>query len=108
MQVAMPLVGGAFTGLAASLLWLSHGRVAGVSGLASAIVERGTNPVALPFVVGLVVTGVVLRLVVPGAFGAPTVGLAAIAFSGLAVGFGTRLGGGCTSGHGVCVRAPAG
>ena len=102
MQVVGPLLGGALIGLAASLLWLSHGRVAGISGLTAAVVERTPSPVALPFVLGLVVAGALLRLVVPSAFGVPTVGLATTALAGLAVGFGTRLGGGCTSGHGVC------
>lgn len=102
MQLVAPLLGGALIGVAASLLWLSHGRVAGISGLTAAVVAREPSPVALPFVLGLVIAGAALRLVVPSAFGAPGVGLAAVAFSGLAVGFGTRLGGGCTSGHGVC------
>jgi uncharacterized membrane protein YedE/YeeE len=102
MQLIAPLAGGALIGLAASLLWLSHGRVAGISGLTSAVVEREPSPVALPFVLGLVVAGALLRLAFPSAFGAPAVGLGLTALAGLAVGFGTRLGGGCTSGHGVC------
>jgi uncharacterized protein len=103
MHVVAPLLGGAIIGLAASLLWLSHGRVAGISGLTSSVVTRAPSPVALPFVLGLVITGAALHLLLaPSAFGTPRVGLAAIALSGLAVGFGTRLGGGCTSGHGVC------
>jgi uncharacterized membrane protein YedE/YeeE len=102
MQIIAPLLGGAVIGLAASLLWLSHGRVAGISGLTAAVVTREPSPIAAPFVLGLVLTGAALHLLVPSAFGSPAVGLGAVALSGLAVGFGTRLGGGCTSGHGVC------
>ncbi len=102
MTFVAPLLGGALIGVAASLLWLTHGRVAGISGLTASVVLRDPNPVALPFVLGLVVTGAVLRLLFPSAFGVPGVGLATTAIGGVLVGFGTRLGGGCTSGHGVC------
>ncbi|MFO0552896.1 MAG: YeeE/YedE family protein [Polyangiaceae bacterium] len=109
MSSLAPLVGGALIGLAASLLWVSHGRVAGISGLTAAV-ATGQSPgarsardiVPVAFVVGLLLAGFAVRVVAPGAIGAPSVGLGAIAVAGLAVGFGTRLGGGCTSGHGVC------
>jgi uncharacterized membrane protein YedE/YeeE len=98
-------VGGLLIGLAASALLYFNGRVAGVSGvLGHALApEDGERRWRLLFVAGLVAGGLILTLFNPGAFDAAAPApLAAIALSGLLVGFGTRLGGGCTSGHGVC------
>jgi uncharacterized protein len=101
------LLGGVLIGLAASLLLLFNGRVAGVSGIAGGLLApaRGEVGWRLSFVAGLVGGGLLLRVLMPGAFGsasvvAPAVGVVVLA--GLLVGFGTRLGSGCTSGHGVC------
>lgn len=98
------LAGGGLIGLAATILWISLGRVAGVSGvwgeiLAPATRERGWR---IAFVVGMVVAGVVVSLVSPTAITRSPAPLAVVAIGGLLVGFGTRLGTGCTSGHGVC------
>ncbi len=102
---AMSLFGGALIGLSASLLLLTHGRIAGISGLFGGLFLPGYDARAfrLWFLVGLVAAGGVLLLVYPPAF-APTgrASLVAVAAAGLLVGVGTRLGGGCTSGHGVC------
>lgn len=98
------LLGGACIGLAAFLLLVTTGRVAGVSGIASGLVPpaRGDAGWRLAFVAGLVGGGLVLARFVPvGPVGAPAAP-AMLAAAGLLVGFGTRLGGGCTSGHGVC------
>jgi hypothetical protein len=99
------LLGGALIGLAASMVLLVHGRVAGISGLFSGLFLPGYDArfFRLFFLAGLVAAGLVLAVIHPEAFartGVPP--LAAVAVSGLLVGFGTRLGGGCTSGHGVC------
>lgn len=103
-QVLLPLTGGVMIGLAASLYLWSHGRVAGISGLYGGLFERhdGARPDRLAFVAGLVVTGLVLALAWPTAFGTSTVSLGLVAVAGLLVGVGTKLGSGCTSGHGVC------
>jgi uncharacterized membrane protein YedE/YeeE len=100
----IPLLGGALIGVAASLLLLFTGRVAGVSGIVAGALQPGPGDRGwrLAFVGGLVGGGLVLRLVRPEAIvpaGAP---LWLLAIAGVAVGFGTRMGGGCTSGHGVC------
>ena len=58
--------------------------------------------ILLLFLAGLLGGGVVARVVAPEAFGAITTPLPLLALAGVLVGFGTRLGGGCTSGHGVC------
>jgi uncharacterized protein len=98
------LLGGALIGLAASLLMLFHGRIAGISGIFAGALDppadgRSFRPY---FLAGLVLAGVLARFVYPSALpsGAPSLVVAGVA--GLLVGFGTRLGSGCTSGHGVC------
>jgi len=99
------LVGGALIGASASLFLLTHGKVAGVSGLYAEALRPGSRSrgVGIAFVAGLLVSGVVVRLVRPDAFvtaWAPSLPVAALA--GLLVGVGTQIGSGCTSGHGVC------
>lgn len=100
------LAGGALIGLAASVFLLTHGKIAGISGMFGGLLQPRTEdgPVRFAFVAGLVLAGVVARMFVPGAFTAPPSSrtLAVIAMAGLLVGFGTRIGNGCTSGHGVC------
>ncbi|AKT38135.1 YeeE/YedE family protein [Chondromyces crocatus] len=99
------LIGGALIGLSASLFLLAHGRIAGISGLFGGLLRRTTEGRALrvAFLGGLLVGGAVLRFVFPAAFDTtwtPTLPLALVA--GFLVGFGTQLGNGCTSGHGIC------
>jgi uncharacterized protein len=99
------LLGGMLVGLAASLLLLSHGRVAGISGLYGGVLRRGANDRALriSFVAGLVLTGLLIRFVAPSAFATTwSANLPLTLAAGLLVGYGTQLGNGCTSGHGVC------
>jgi uncharacterized membrane protein YedE/YeeE len=97
------LLGGALVGLAASLLWVANGRIAGVSG----IVHGGLRPpdgdrsVRLAFLLGLVLAGA-LFAIFNGPPAASRTPLGVVVMAGLLVGFGARLGGGCTSGHGVC------
>ena len=99
------LIGGAIIGLAASLFLLTHGKVAGISGLYGGLLRRGTSDRALRFwfIAGLLAAGGVLRLVFPAAFATTwTATLPLVLVAGVLVGFGTQLGNGCTSGHGVC------
>jgi uncharacterized membrane protein YedE/YeeE len=98
------LLGGALIGSGSALLLLTHGRIAGISGIAGGLLQRATADRAwrLAFLAGLVVAGAAAAAVLPAAIGAPVRPLAAIVVAGLLVGFGTRLGNGCTSGHGVC------
>lgn len=109
-----PLAGGALIGAAASLLFLTHGRVAGISGIFGEALrkdddqgvqdaERGSGRFRLSFLLGLLGTGLLLRWVWPTAFDLEAAASPiALVVAGCLVGFGTRLGGGCTSGHGVC------
>jgi len=95
------LAGGACIGLAATGFLLFNGRIAGISGLFAGLFKPAGLERA--FIAGLLVAGVLMAIPMPDAF-AYTVprSLPALAVGGLLVGFGTRLGSGCTSGHGVC------
>jgi uncharacterized membrane protein YedE/YeeE len=99
------LVGGALIGLAAAGMWWLLGRIAGVSSvLGNAIGARGPDLMwRLAFIGGLLVAGIVTATVFPQAvhFDMES-GYVSTVFAGLLVGIGTNLGGGCTSGHGVC------
>ena len=98
-------IGGALIGLAAVLLMLFNGRIAGVSGIADGLVNPHTEDRLwrLLFVVGLIAAPLVAALI-GHAVAMPQipVNYAIIIVAGLLVGFGTRLGNGCTSGHGIC------
>jgi uncharacterized protein len=100
----LALFGGALIGSGSALLLITHGRVAGISGIAGGLVERAAPDRAwrLAFVGGLVAAGIVGSIVAPDAIGASVRPLPLVVIAGLLVGFGTRLGNGCTSGHGVC------
>jgi uncharacterized membrane protein YedE/YeeE len=104
-DAASALLGGALIGLAVALSMLLLGRIAGISGILAGCFDGGAGARTwqAPFVVGLIAAPVisgaagfyVLPPQMPMSWGL-------IAIAGLLVGFGTRLGGGCTSGHGVC------
>jgi len=99
------LAGGVLIGSAAALLWATHGRIAGITGIVAGIFRaRGADlEWRLLFIAGLLGGGRLIAWAWPAAFGAraPRSALALVA-GGLLVGFGTRLANGCTSGHGVC------
>lgn len=102
---ASSFVGGMLIGLAAVLLLLANGRVAGVSGIVGGLLarERGDTGWRVAFVAGLwlgalvywAARGVLFEVELQAT-------LPVMVAAGLLVGFGTRLGSGCTSGHGVC------
>lgn len=98
------LAGGALIGVAAALVLSTIGRVAGVAGIAArAMLHPGDRHWRLAFLVGLIGTGAVWASYDAAAFQfAPSRSMGALVAAGLLVGFGTRLGNGCTSGHGVC------
>jgi len=98
------LAGGALIGLAAALLILGLGRVLGAAGVVGGALEinHADAPWRWSLIVGLVLSPLLARVLLGVAqpiFAAPWLALVA---SGLLVGFGARLGSGCTSGHGVC------
>ena len=99
----MPLTGGVLLGLSAMWLLLSLGRIAGISGIACGSIAGPERAWRWLFLLGLLAGGLLTHNVigqpVPAESAAP---LWLIAASGFLVGLGTRMGGGCTSGHGVC------
>ncbi|KQV81798.1 YeeE/YedE family protein [Rhizobium sp. Root1220] len=96
------LLGGMLIGLSAVMLLLLNGRIAGVSGIVGRLSQGAEMPTNLAFVAGLMLGPVVYLY----AFGKwpdvrMSVGWPLIVIAGLLVGFGSRMGSGCTSGHGV-------
>ena len=96
------LAGGALIGLASVWLLAANGRIAGVSGILHGLFAQppGGHAWRVAFIAGLVVAGFAWNPVIVQ--GTSQTSLPWMAAAGLLVGFGTRLGGGCTSGHGVC------
>jgi uncharacterized membrane protein YedE/YeeE len=99
------LVGGVMIGLAAAMMLLGAGRIAGVSGITARALQIGSGNMSMTsawgFLIGLPLGAVIVSLAggwVPAQFASWPV----LVTAGLMVGFGTRLGSGCTSGHGVC------
>lgn len=96
-------------GAAAALLFALNGRIAGVSGVVGSLVlERPTGeaPWRALFLAGLVLGALLMSLLRPDlAVSTLQTGWAGMIVAGLVVGFGTRMGSGCTSGHGVCGMA---
>ena len=100
------LLGGLMIGLAAAIMLLGLGRIAGVSGLlarATGIAASGTpRAIAIAFVLGLPIGALLIDRLYAPVTGEFSSGLGTLIAAGLLVGYGTRLGSGCTSGHGVC------
>lgn len=113
MEAYIPaLAGGLLIGGSAALLLIALGRIAGISGIfwgavsGIAKLDIGANLWRIAFVLGLIVGPMIVHqmfgLAVPSA---PQGSVALAIVSGLLVGFGTKLGSGCTSGHGICGMA---
>jgi len=101
------LGGGALIGLAAALLIVANGRIAGISGILAAIVQRsGKDAWRLAFVIGLFASPLALATIAPSLTDSAEFwsikAWPLLVVAGFLVGFGTRLANGCTSGHGVC------
>jgi uncharacterized membrane protein YedE/YeeE len=97
-------IGGALIGLAAALLMLTTGRIAGISGIVGGLIGTAADKGwRAAFVAGLILAPLAAGLA-GYTLAAPQMpaSWAVIVAAGLLVGFGSRLGGGCTSGHGVC------
>ncbi|MGK8436819.1 YeeE/YedE family protein [Ectopseudomonas hydrolytica] len=98
------LAGGALIGLAATLLMLLNGRIAGISGIVGGLLSPSRGDVfwRVSFVAGLVIAPVLFQATVARPAIDIAAGTATLVIAGLLVGVGTRYGSGCTSGHGVC------
>ena len=98
-------VGGVLIGMAAAMLVLMQGRIAGISGIVGGLLARpvaGDTGWRIAFVAGLLLAPVLYRLLATLPPIRVEAGWGTLVVAGLLVGFGTRLGSGCTSGHGVC------
>lgn len=99
------LAGGLLIGLASAAMLVFNGRIAGISGITGGVLKlpKGDSLWRLLFLVGLLGGGFAYALFAPEAF-TNTVdrSTAALVVAGLLVGFGTQMGSGCTSGHGIC------
>jgi uncharacterized membrane protein YedE/YeeE len=98
------LAGGALIGASASALLLLNGRIAGISGVFAGMLTPRAGDLAwrVLFFAGLLSGGWLVARWSPGAIQASRQPLILLVLAGLLVGFGTRLSGGCTSGHGLC------
>ena len=101
------LAGGVLLGVASALFILANGRILGISGILGGLLrpKAGDAGWRIAFVLGMLAAPVTLQWLAPAGFlSAPRIeaGVAAVVVAGLLVGYGTRLGSGCTSGHGVC------
>jgi hypothetical protein len=104
-SILLALAGGLLIGLAASGMMLFVGRIAGISGILGGALgaAKGDRAWRVLFMAGLGLAGVILYVVSPASIqSAHGRSLGMIAAAGLLVGIGTRMGSGCTSGHGVC------
>ena len=100
-----PILGGILIGISASLMLLFNGKITGISGMVGSLLSNESTDQSFRwfFLGGLLTGGIILNFSYPIAFNYSShVAVYNYLFSGLLVGFGTLVGNGCTSGHGVC------
>lgn len=97
-------IGGSLIGLSAALLMYFNGRIAGISGMVAGALDfkNSENQWRLFFLVGLITTAVIVNFFAPHGEVTYSRSTLLLIISGVLVGFGTRMGNGCTSGHAVC------
>lgn len=101
----LALAGGFLIGTASLVVMFATGKIAGISGLVSRVLQgpEADRAWRLAFLVGLVAgAGLAFQTIETAAIFRPSTSIGRFIVAGLLVGFGTRIGGGCTSGHGVC------
>ncbi len=101
------LIGGLLIGLAASLLVIFRGKIAGISGILGALMETQNTPSGhhlwrILFLAGLVSSSFIYQFLAPLPESIISASTSKLIIAGLLVGIGTRMGSGCTSGHGIC------
>lgn len=100
------LVGGLILGVATVILLLGIGRIAGISGIFSSLLKpKRVEMWQVLFILGLIISPLLYKLARPLPDVEVSTSLPLLIAAGLLVGFGTRLGSGCTSGHGICGNA---
>ncbi len=101
-------IGGVFIAISAFLMMIFHGKIAGISGIISNTISTKSffsteRFWSLIFILGLIVGGLIMKFSTPSLFQSPSnLSFFELSIAGLLVGFGSRLGSGCTSGHAVC------
>lgn len=102
--IVLALTGGMLIGVAATMLLAIDGKVLGVSGIAGGLIDHKLKdrPWRWSFIFGLLTVGAIAGILDPTLLGSTSTSTVGLIAAGLLVGFGTRLGNGCTSGHGVC------
>ncbi|MEL0223330.1 MAG: YeeE/YedE thiosulfate transporter family protein [Gammaproteobacteria bacterium] len=100
----LSLSGGVLIGLSAAAAFFLFGRVLGMTGIVARTLDFdfGEGSWRPFFLIGLVVTPLVLSMIAPSPHGFEPMGLIPMIVGGFLVGYGTRVGSGCTSGHGIC------
>jgi hypothetical protein len=102
----LSLSGGLLLGLASAAFILLNGRILGISGILGGLLQPSKGDVGwrIAFLLGMAAAPMTASLLFPHLLSTPRIeaGYIALVVAGLLVGFGTRLGSGCTSGHGVC------
>ena len=102
----LSLLGGLILGLASAAFILLNGRILGISGILGGLLKPAKGDVGwrMAFLLGMAAAPMTAAFLFPQVLSAPRIeaGYVALVVAGLLVGFGTRLGSGCTSGHGVC------
>ena len=102
----LSLLGGLILGLASAAFILLNGRILGISGILGGLLKPAKGDVGwrMAFLLGMAAAPMTATFLFPQVLSAPRIeaGYVALVVAGLLVGFGTRLGSGCTSGHGVC------
>jgi uncharacterized protein len=101
------LVGGMLIGLASALLVVFRGKIAGISGILGGLIDTDTSANShrlwrALFIIGLVSSSFVYAFFAPLPESNISASLGTLIVAGILVGFGTRMGSGCTSGHGIC------
>ena len=106
-EALIALGGGVLIGLSATILLAMNGRVAGISGILEKVLPPQSEDARwrMAFLISMVVTGIALSPALPEAYTTIDRPIFLVVLAGLLVGYGTRLGNGCTSGHGVCGMA---
>jgi uncharacterized protein len=103
----LSLTGGLVLGIASAMFILVNGKILGISGILGGLLAPKSGDIGwrLAFILGMLAAPITMSFILPADFlRAPRIdaGYVAIVLAGLLVGYGTRLGSGCTSGHGVC------
>ncbi len=110
-NILQSFLGGGLIGLASVILLVGNGRIAGISGIYNGILQyyKGSLGWRIYFILGLGLGGYLFSIIMPEAFESISVTASTplrsplqIALAGILVGFGTVMGTGCTSGHGIC------